>query len=708
MLGKKHRNIFILLFSSILLLVSAYYFFLGIQIQETGKVPDIGTVFKKDNDLRRKNDGSLTWIDIENSSKLYPGDKVFTGSQSLAQLNLLDLAEIGMNSSTLLKIDSRDLDSLNLHGGNGFFTTKLSGKVLKTSVKLKDTTLELTGKGSEIHVNSSEEKTMVSSVAGNVSYQTVGADGKAIKKTLSNNQVLGMNKAGVATVVDLPVRLISPSISEEILATSLTLVIFKWKVLTPNVPLSLELSKTPTFEKPFFKKEVSGFNEIPLTIDPAQNGVVYWRIIQPGKEEYFHSQQFDYQPLSPPVVYHPVIRENVPIPVPRNIEFSWEKKFDFQYEGEIQQLDGGISGAQKFTSSAATYKPKNLIAGHYQFRICAKKKKVVSDWSPWIPFSVGDVDRNGIELVSPADQSIAELAFPQKEVKFTWSGGGVQSQIIVAKDQAFKDVILEGITDKSEYLWHPEKVGTYFWHVRGSPRDKLGTFRSFSIKEPKLFLHLPKNNTDYLYQDEGYQEINFVWEESSINGKYVFEYAEDPGFLKVIENVEVDKASHVVSFPKKDQEIYWRVKTETQVSPAWSFRIFPKPQLEPPVVDMVKVKILEDKTIFGGSSGRLPSQYGSGFVEIFLPTIEKASSYKVEIMRDLGPKSLIFSKTLKSPLFRWNNPTAGDYFYRLSYVDKNGLRSPLSDVARLSVEPKDKPPTPEDPDQFHNDKLPTY
>lgn len=688
MLDKKNRNALILGFTTILLLISTFYFFLGIQFMENGKFPEIGEVFRKNNDLRRKIDGSLSWIDIEHTSKIYPGDKVFTGAASLAQLNLMDLAEIGMNSSTLLRIDPKAMEGMSLHGGLGFFTAKLSGKLTNTSVKLKNASFDLSGVGSEMHVNGLEDKTMVAAVGGNVSYKQVG---QAKSQVLAVNQLLGMNRSGVATVINLPTKLIAPRVAEEVVIMPKVPVHFKWQVLNANVPLSLQLSKTPGFEEVFLKKDVTGISEEQIEVESAKQGVIYWRIVEQGKEEYYHAQQFEYQPLEPPVIYDPSHRQNYPVAMSSGPEFSWEKKFDFTYEGEIQQLSGGINGAQKFKVPNPSYLTKNLSDGHYQIRIRASKNSLFTDWTEWRPFSVGDVDRNGIELVSPAEMATAKFIMPQKEVQFEWSGGGSQSQIQVASDEEFKNIVFEGITDKNKISWRPLKEGKYFWHVKSSPKAKNGMYRSFLVVEPKLNLLTPKNKIAYIFRDQGFENIHFTWDDVSMDDQYVFEFAGTPDFKKVYERTVLNKPEYELKFPKREEVIYWHVKTSHQTSATRMFRIYPAPELEPPTLEMVVAKIQEDSTIFGGTTDRTPTQLGPDFVEIFLPTIENASSFRIEIMRDLTGKSMVISKTLNSPLFRWNNPTPGEYFWRVSYRDQDGNKSPASGLARLVIQPKDKP-----------------
>jgi hypothetical protein len=705
MLDKKNRNILIIVFSMMVLMLSTFYFFLGIKFQENGKFPEIGEVFKKNNDLRRKIDGTLSWVDIEHSTKIFPGDKVFTGASSLAQLNLLDIAEIGMNSSTLLRIDPKSLEGANnsgmdLQGGLGFFTTKIGGKLTKTSVKLQNATFDLNGAGSEMHVNGLEDKTMVAAIGGSVNYKSV-QNGKAVNQTLAPNQMVGMNRAGVATIINLPAKLIAPKAAEEVVLMPKLPVHFKWQVLIQDVPLSLELSKTPAFEKVFLKKEIQkGMSEDDILIDSPMQGVIYWRIVEAGKDEYYHAQQFDYQPMEPPVIYDPVVRQNYPTAMPAGPEFSWEKKFDFMYEGEIQQLDGGIGGSQKFSGPHPSYLGRNLKDGHYQIKVRASKNNLVSDWTAWQPFSIGDVDRNGIELVSPADMATATLLFPQKEVLFEWTGGNAQSQIQIANDENFKDVILEAITDKHTLNWRPRKEGKYFWHVKTGPKAKIGITRSFFVVEPKLALLTPKDKIAYIYRDEGFQDVHFSWEDVSLDDQYVFEFSNTSDFKNVLEHTAVTKPEYELKFPKKNEVIYWHVKTNHQTSPARMFRIYPMPELEAPVLEMVKVKIQEDSTIFGGTTERSPTQLGPDFVEIFLPSIEKAASFRVEIMRDLSAKSMVISKTLSSPLFRWNNPAPGEYFWRVSYKDREGTQSPPSGLARLIVEPKDKAPLKPDTNPF--------
>ena len=689
--GKKHRNILIIVASLIILMLSVFYFFWGIQFQEKGNFPTIGEVFKKDNELRRRIDGNLSWVDIEHSAKLYPGDKVFTGDASLAQLNLLDLAEIGMNSSTLLKIDPKALEGLSVQGGLGFFTAKLSGKMSKASFKLQNASLELNSIGSEIHVNGFEEKTMVSAIDGKISFKSLAPSGNSSVQTLAPNQLLGMNRAGTATIMNLPVKLIAPASREELILMPEVPIHFKWQTLIQGIPLSLELSKTPTFESTFFKKDVSGISEVDIPVAAAMGGAIYWRVVQPEHDVYYHAQDFEYEPVIPPVIFDPSFRQNYPSGLPVGPEFAWEKRFDFIYDGEIQQLDGGISGAQKFTGPNTKYLVSKLSDGHYQFRVRASKNKLISGWSPWQPFTVGDVDRNGIELVSPADMATATFIFPKKEIVFEWNGGDAQSQIQIATDEKFTNVVSEAITDQHSFNWHPGNEGKFFWHVKKNPKAKVGATRSLFVVEPKISLLTPKNKIAYLFRDQDYMNIDFTWEDVSLSDQYRIEFSNTNDFKRIIESAQLSKPQFEFKILKRNEVVYWRIKTDHQVSETRQFRIFKAAGLLAPVLGEVTAKIVEDTTIFGGTTNHGQAKLGTDFVEIFLPQIENAATFHLEITRDREFKNLVISKTLNSPIFRWNNPEPGEYYWKVSYKDSAGHLSPQSGIAHLVIEPKDVP-----------------
>jgi hypothetical protein len=177
----------------------------------------------------------------------------------------------------------------------------------------------------------------------------------------------------------------------------------------------------------------------------------------------------------------------------------------------------------------------------------------------------------------------------------------------------------------------------------------------------------------------------------------------------------VKESSIDVVFDNADRNYYWRVRTDFpetakgdsgdhlywaigggeagpgfQTSETRMINVLAKPQLIQIALEPLTVRIQEDKTVFGGRNDNLPSNYGSGFVELMLPQVETAASYKVEIFKDQTGKSLVFSKTLRSPIYRWNAPKPGQYYWKVSYTAIDGSKSPDSQISLLKVEPSDK------------------
>ena len=222
---------------------------------------------------------------------------------------------------------------------------------------------------------------------------------------------------------------------------------------------------------------------------------------------------------------------------------------------------------------------------------------------------------------------------------------------------------------------------------------KQALFRSFSVGENKIALITPKNKIGFVYRDDGTENVKFTWKDISLDGKYVFEFSNTPEFKEILNHTVLDKAEFDFKFPRKENAVYWRVLTKNQTSSISMFRISPAQRLDPPRIEpLVKTRIQEDSTVFGGTTDRTPTQLGQEFVEVFLPSIESASSYRVEVMRDYSGKNIMISKTLSSPIFRWDSPPTGEFYLRVSYSDEEGNRSPSSTTSRLVIEPKDKGP----------------
>ena len=214
--------------------------------------------------------------------------------------------------------------------------------------------------------------------------------------------------------------------------------------------------------------------------------------------------------------------------------------------------------------------------------------------------------------------------------------------------------------------------------------------RNFIVSEPAIQLLNPKKNLEFEFREPGSQRIQFAWSGDPLNGSYFFEYSEDPSFNKGVESKKLEDNQLTIDFEKLDRKLFWRVRTEFQASSARSIYWKGKPRLIPITLSPLSLKIQEDRTVFGGVSNVMPLQYGAGFVELELPQIEIARSYKIEIFRDKAGKSLLLSKTLKSPLYRWMVPAPGNYYWKVSYTDPDGAKSPDSELGSIRVDPQDK------------------
>jgi len=565
MLGKKHFNKLIITVSSLLFLYSAYEFKKKNDGENQFKLGDIGKVFKKDNQLRRKSVGSLSWIDIEDSSKLYPGDRVFTGDQAIAQLNLLHTAEIGMGSTTLIKIDEDTDSELKLQAGTGFFTTKLTGETKKATVKLRDASVVLDGQGSEMHVNSAEGKTMVTAVSGKVDFEAVDASGKMVKQTLAPNQMLGLSQTGVVSVISIPAKMLDPPQSALVVQQNSVPVSFKWQNLKRGAKLSLEIAKSQNFDPVLVKKDVTNQTQAKVLLDESMQGGIFWRIVEQNDSPFFHAQLFELQFLDPPVIVNPGKNQSFESPLPKDFEFSWEKRNDFQYDLELEQT-GGKTEPLKKQVQFSSFRPEIVNTGSYRLRVRSvkaveNKPEMVSPWSEWRMFAVEPPKIAAIEFLKPEQEAEAELIGPSNEVRFEWSGGSSQYVFLLSTDETFEKPVVNQTTQRNFFQWKALAPGPYFWTVKNDAAEKTGTIRKFKITEAPLVLMEPADKTELFFKDGEKKKVHFAWDGKPVNGMYFFEYAEDKDFTKALVTKKLKEKSIDVQFTG-GKNIFWRLRTD--------------------------------------------------------------------------------------------------------------------------------------------------
>ncbi len=674
-----------------------YYFFVGVRLNEESSQFDIGEVFRKNNDLRRKVSGSLAWIDIEHSSKLFPGDKVFTGSDSIAQLNLLDLAEIGMNSSTLLRIDPKETDYLELKAGKGYFSTKLSGKVKRATVQLGDTKVNLKGSEAEVQVNNLENKTIVHAMAGDVNFQNA----ESIQK-LNHNQILGIDEFGKHDIVDLPAKLVSPVSGQEIVINASESISFNFKRLTKE-KLFLEISKTPGFEEIILKTEA--LTDKPSIVIPAKyKGVIYWRIVEDKHNEYFQALDIKYNPLEAPIIYEPYSLQNYPIARDSDridFEIVWDKNPSYSYEGEIVSLGKNSQApVKKFKTTNSKYLATSFTDGSYKLRIRGLNKQLYTDWSEWTQFSVGEVEFEKMGMLSPINEEVTPLN-ENKEVLFSWDGNKNQIRMQVASDAEFKEIKADITTVEHKTFWKPRMPGEYFWRIATNFRNAPIVKNAFKVEEPKLITQTPYDSYSYPFKEESENKIHFKWNDPrlSTDDKFIFEFASDKNFENIISSFELDAPEYFWNV-KKRESIYWRVSTKYQKTDVKKLNIKYKQLLERPVLEQeiklkkrsffepMKKNEIKYFSLYAQNSETM-NLYDSSYVELFLPEDKNADYYSVEIFQDKEATAPLLKRVLRDPVLKWDNPPVGVFYWRLSYLNKKNQQGPWSNISKLIIEEKD-------------------
>ncbi len=189
------------------------------------------------------------------------------------------------------------------------------------------------------------------------------------------------------------------------------------------------------------------------------------------------------------------------------------------------------------------------------------------------------------------------------------------------------------------------------------------------------------------------QQVEFNWEGEE-KQKYQFELSEKSDFEKILITKSVESSQTKVSFPKTGV-FFWRAKkidADGNVIFQKPVKVIVKPTPPPskPILDEeIRLKIKKrsssvQERIFDFFI--MSANAEEKFVEIPMPDNEDAKSYKIEIYADENGKKLIKTGQTNETVYRFDNPDAGTYWFRVSIIDYWDRESPFSDFSKMIVE----------------------
>ncbi|MGZ3801039.1 MAG: FecR domain-containing protein [Bdellovibrio sp.] len=454
------------------------------------KLELIGDVFRSQNDVRRKNLDTFSWLPANPKDKVFQNDSIFTGDRSEAVIRLQDGTQIQIkpNSMITLNLKNGQMD-LNLRYGD------------LTSELAKNSTLTIHSDGEEFKVENgsgSQEKSQIEFkknhsgatdlklLSGKVKYSNPKK--KTVQEIAKNDQ-FSIAKNGETKKTEKPVlTLKNPDNSTLLKADPQDPIAFDWSSKGELSHYELEVSNKEDFNTLVLSKTTAN-TQIQIT-DPLDPGVYFWRLKAISKDGTVSAisdfKKMTVEELSAPQITAPQAEANM------NLEIKAKPKEPLTLATEIQWTANSqlknftwqISQDEEFksilkegqTQSFAALTPK-LPGGTYWVRVkglTAQNKN--SSWSETVSFSLNLTAQKEeppkppilvtkkIDFRAPSENERSPSSAPSPQLAWKPVLQVKNYHLQISKDIQFKDTkkydVKQTIVNWSDY-----KPGKYFYRV---------------------------------------------------------------------------------------------------------------------------------------------------------------------------------------------------------------------------------------------------
>jgi hypothetical protein len=238
----------------------------------------------------------------------------------------------------------------------------------------------------------------------------------------------------------------------------------------------------------------------------------------------------------------------------------------------------------------------------------------------------------------------------------------------ISRDEAFKEIAAESVSDSTEFKFPALPDGRYFLKARAI--DSLGlegndAVRVINVKaRPEAPLVVGPARNGKLSVGEG----SLDWTQSVDAAAYRLQVATDAQFANVVVNETRLSGNRFSTNALPIGQYHWRigsVRTVTgkdDVGPwgdASTFSVRPLPQLPPPS--------LEGKSLSLALAG------------------EPGQKFEIQIASDSEFRKIVSTQVAESANAKVDLPTIGVYFVRFRSIDPDGFKSPYSGAQRVEV-----------------------
>lgn len=453
----------------------------------TSALENIGRFVNSENDVRRKNTDTFSWIPASGQTQVFQKDSIFTGNSSSATIKLKD--------GTLISIEPDSLITLNMKNGQmtldlkyGDLQADLSSSTnLVVKSGTDETKLESTGsERSKVRLRKAFSGLDVNLESGNAALM---ANGK--RKNLSANEKLKVTKNGDFKLLEKPIleiltenskRWLKPDPSQPIKVS--------WKATGSIDGFEVQLSKDKEF-KDLLLSEKTKESQFPL-IETETEGLYYWRITvydsSGNKAITSEVQNFSVDLFHPPTITNPIQNSltEFEIKLEKGKELAAPVRLTWETKQPLNRFNWQISKSSDFSEIFQEKETINsneavsqaLSKGVWYTRIkgFSEAYKAETNWSLPVSFEVKLTPKKELRPAppilakkqiefTPLADSERTPASPQGPI-IEWSPTSLTTSYRVqfSKDKEFTNAPFQTLTDK-KLEWTEFTKGTSFYRV---------------------------------------------------------------------------------------------------------------------------------------------------------------------------------------------------------------------------------------------------
>jgi hypothetical protein len=656
----------VLVISGLFLIVFSYLFstFGTNNIATSGFL--VGEISVIDNLVKRKGNKSIFWNEINQGQSVYDGDRIFSDTNSAADIQFDDKTILKVPSETLIVL-SKNKEGLAIDLQHGLVDIYFGEKFKSVKIKSRGKIVEV--KGTKGKVEIAKSKAGLSIIPSNAGVDVV-----------HNNKKITLTKDTSFELSNIDDK--APHIIKNIkliLSTPPQMNLYKENLIKAKVSSSLkgkvefEISQSPSF--------ASILKERDLDLIPEE---VIYKVNFPGTyyiraNQYRNNKMIGKSKTKKVRIFAELTNDDL-LPSSDDeilasksgrIEINWKARADLDYQIRLRDSLGSVTSYKSPTNSLIL---PVVQSGGYSYSVRALKKGFNWSYRHKIKVKVA----NHLKPLSPLASSVVMLeTFPSK-IKFEWQGLNDQKYLfkLTKKQIDQEDIVLQQkIIIGTAHQYQLSEPGLYTWSLVHEKFKEIHIPEiEFSILVPIAINLQPKNNKKIIFKNKN-QSILFKWTPNKAvdDDELNILLSSDKSFEKKIK-IQRTKNKAKINLNQLGQ-YYWKIKsskndTKLIESKTNSFIFdYPLSKIRPSIAKSQFINV----EIYSSKRGH----------KIIFKGVPFAKMYQVEIYSDNKLKKLITKVLTPKTTLYWLSDRDGQSFIRVKTKDIWGRWSQYSNTGQL-------------------------